>query len=138
MLTKPVLCVLVAAFSVADLLQPSLASSTAAADCGPVAAAPVVLPIVVSMPPAQPFTVGAIDPASFRNPRVSDPSWQLHYRGFMYLMPLAARAAVDGNSTALATMVSQLVAFHRADPDPSANLYGWDEGTAQRRLQLEN
>src|SRR5262249_13178525 len=72
------------------------------------------------------------------NPPVADPTWRMTYDGFMYLPPLAGRAAYDGNLVALTTMASQLVAFHTADPDPGTSQYGWDEGTAERRLLSEN
>lgn len=133
---------LVAVFAVAGgvPVDGTLVPASAAAPrwCDVPSRTPVQNPIVVSLPPAAPFTVGEIVALSFRSPPVADPVWRLHYLGFMYLMPLAARAAVDGDRRALRTMVNQLLAFHSADPDPDSNLYGWDEGTAQRRLQIEN
>ena len=113
---------------------------TADAGCGPAAPYPVPdgVPIVVSMPPAPDFTVGAIDPASWRNPPVSDPSWRLQYQGLMWMKPLARRAAMDGQLKSLQALVDQAVAFHKQNPDPGSSIYGWDEGTALRRLETEN
>jgi len=109
-------------------------------DCGgpSATAVPDGQPIVVSLPPAAPFTVGKINPYVWRHPMVSDPAWRLKFEAFMYLPPLAARAARDGQTTSLATIVNQAIAFHAQNPDPDSNSYGWDEGTAQRRLQTEN
>lgn len=95
-------------------------------------------PIVVSMAPAAPFTVGAIPASVWREPMLTDPAWRLHFEAFMYLPPLAVRAAVDGSTLSLATMVDQVVAFHEQNPDPDESKFGWDEGTAQRRLAAEN
>src|SRR3954454_20353205 len=113
---------------------------TADAGCGPAAAAPVPdgEPIIVSLPPADPFTVGKIDPNSWRNPPSADPTWRLNYLGLMWMKPLARRAAMDGQLQSLPTLVAQAAAFHRQNTDPKSNLYGWDEGTALRRLETEN
>jgi hypothetical protein len=113
---------------------------TADARCGNAAADPVPdgQPIVVSMPPAPAFTVGAIPASSWRNPPVADPSWRLQYQGLMWMRPLARRAAMDGQQQSLASIVDQAVKFHQQNPDPKSNLYGWDEGTALRRLETEN
>jgi hypothetical protein len=113
---------------------------TATADCGGPSATPVPdgQAIVVSLPPAAPFTVGRINPYVWRHPMVADPSWRLTFEAFMYLPPLAVRAARDGQTTSLNTIVNQVIAFHGQNPDPGSDAYGWDEGTAQRRLQAEN
>ena len=95
-------------------------------------------PIVVSMSPAPPFTVGEIPASVWRTPIVADPAWRLHFEAFMYLPPLAVRAVEDGSLGSLATMVDQVIAFHVQNPDPAVAKYGWDEGTAQRRLAVEN
>jgi hypothetical protein len=120
--------------------QVATANITSAPDCGAASstAVPDGQPIVVSLPPAAPFTVGHINPYVWRHPMVADPSWRLHFEGFMYLPPLAVRASRDGQLKSLATIVGQVVAFHSANPDPGTSRYGWDEGTAQRRLQVEN
>lgn len=116
------------------------ADPTADAGCGPAAADPVPdgQPIVVSMPPAPAFTVGAIPASSWRTPPVSDPTWRLQYQGLMWMKPLARRAAMDGQTQSLAALVAQAAAFHQQNPDPGTNIYGWDEGTALRRLETEN
>ncbi|WP_433731674.1 hypothetical protein ACQP2Y_23315 [Actinoplanes sp. CA-051413] len=116
------------------------ADPTADARCGSAAADPVPdgQPIVVSMPPAPAFTVGAIPAASWKNPPVADVTWRLQYQGLMWMKPLARRAAIDGQAQSLAALVAQAVAFHRQNPDPGNNNYGWDEGTALRRLETEN
>ncbi|MEU8233278.1 heparinase II/III family protein [Actinoplanes sp. NPDC048967] len=113
---------------------------TATARCGPASPDPVPdgQPIVVSMPPASPFTVGAIPASSWRNPPVTDVTWRLQYEGLMWMKPLARRAVMDGQMQSFAALVAQAVAFHRQNPDPGNNNYGWDEGTALRRLETEN
>jgi len=113
---------------------------TADARCGAAAPDPVPdgQPIKVSMPPAPTFTVGSIAAASWRNPPVSDPTWRMRYQGLMWMKPLARRAAMDLQAESLAALVSQVVAFHRQNPDPDNSKYGWDEGTALRRLETEN
>lgn len=116
-------------------------SDDAVQDCGTLPApdpVPDGEPIVVSMPPAPPFTLGEISPTVWRQPMVPNPAWRLHFEGFMYLPPLAVRAAEDGSLGSLATMVDQVIAFHVQNPDPEISKYGWDEGTAQRRLAVEN
>lgn len=114
--------------------------TSATPDCGPpsATAVPDGQPIVVSLPPAPLFTVGAINPYVWRHPMVASASWRLQFEAFMYLPPLAVRAAVDGSTRSLATIVGQVVAFHVQNPDPGTSAYGWDEGTAQRRLQVED
>jgi hypothetical protein len=113
---------------------------TATARCGDPAADPVPdgQPIVVTIPPAGPFTVGAIPATSWRSPPVADPSWRLNFQGLMWMKPLARRAAMDGQSQSLAALVAQAVAFHAQNPDPKNDNYGWDEGTSLRRLETEN
>lgn len=113
---------------------------TADARCGAAAANPVPdgEPIVVSIPPAPPFTVGQIPASSWRNPPVADPSWRLTYQALLWMMPLARRAAQDGQQQSLTALINQAALFHQQNPDPNSNLYGWDEGTALRRLQTEN
>lgn len=113
---------------------------TADARCGNPSTDPVPdgQPIVVTMAPAPSFTVGAIPAASWKNPPVADPTWRLQYQGLMWIKPLARRAAMDGQLESLAALVDQAVTFHRQNPDPGTNIYGWDEGTAVRRLETEN
>lgn len=123
------------------LSAPSLASVAQAplADCSTPVRTPVPdgSPIVVSLPPAAPFTVGRIPSSAWRHPWVSDLPWRLAFEGFTYLPGLAARAYVDMQAASLSTMVAQVAAFHVQDPDPGSVAYGWDEGTAQRRLETE-
>lgn len=109
------------------------------ADCGPpsATAVPDHQPIVVVLAPIT-FRVGTIDPAVWASPLNDDPTWRLHFEGFMYLPELAARAAADGSLGSLTTMVDQVAAFHTQNPDPGSSVRGWDEGTAQRRLYAEN
>ncbi|MDQ1714427.1 MAG: hypothetical protein QOC60_372 [Frankiaceae bacterium] len=116
----------------------AVTAASAAAECGPPATRAVTSPIVVSLPPGRPFTVGAIAASSWRQPAVADVSWQLQFSGFMYMAPLAARAQRDGSKAVLAALVGQVAAFHVQNPDVGSSADGWDEGTAQRRLQTEN
>jgi hypothetical protein len=113
---------------------------TSQARCGDPAPDPVPdgQPIVVLMAPAPPFTVGSIPAASWRTPPATDPTWLLNYQGLMWMKPLARRAAKDKQSKSLDALVQQVTAFHRQNPDPKNNNYGWDEGTALRRLETEN
>lgn len=115
-------------------------ATTTTPDCGPASATPVPdgEPIVVSLPPAPLFTVGQIKAAVWRHPMVADLSWRLHFEAFMYLPALAVRAVRDGSTGSLDTIIRQVVAFHVQNPDPGTSAYGWDEGTAQRRLQVED
>jgi hypothetical protein len=108
--------------------------------CGAAAAQPVPdgQPIVVEIPPAPAFTVGQISASWWRTPPVSDPSWQLHFRGLMWMRPLAQRAALDGQQQSLAALVNQAVAYYQQNPDPGTATVGWDEGTALRRLETHN
>ncbi|WP_285560013.1 heparinase II/III domain-containing protein [Actinoplanes regularis] len=116
------------------------ADPTASARCGPAAPEPVPdgEPIVVTIGSAEPFTVGRIAAATWRNPPVKDPSWRLNFQGLMWMRPLARRAAQDGQSQSLAALVTQAVDFHRDDPDPETSTSGWDEGSALRRLETES
>jgi hypothetical protein len=126
-------------FQVARSVDNAVLSGDVQNDCGPPADTPVPdgVPIVVTLPPYT-FIVGRIPPTVWRNPPTSDPAWRLGFEGFMYLAPLAVRAYLDGQFASLRRMVDQLVAFHLQNPDPGKSIYGWDEGTAQRRLQAEN
>jgi len=116
------------------------ADPTADARCGAAAPDPVPdgQPIKVSMPPAPVFTVGAIAAASWRKPPVSNATWRMRYQGLMWMKPLARRAAMDLQTKSLNALISQVVAFHAQNPDPGNSNYGWDEGTALRRLETEN
>ncbi len=118
----------------------SAADPTADARCGDPApaAVPDGEPIVVRMPPAAPFTVGEIPASSWRNPPVADPTWRMNYQGLMWVKPLARRAAQDGQLQSLNALVRQAISFHTDNPDPGTNAYGWDEGTALRRLETLN
>jgi hypothetical protein len=113
---------------------------TAGAGCGTAAQARVTdgRPILVRLPPAPSFTVGSISRRSWSRPLVADPTWRLNFQGLMWMKPLARRAAQDGQVGSLAALVDQAVAFHRQNPDPKSSRYGWDEGTALRRLGTEN
>jgi len=130
-------------FSAAE--QPSRAGAAApmltdpSEDCGAASTTPIVdgAPVVVTLGSVT-FTVGSINPYVWRHPLSTDPAWRLWFEGFMYLPPLALRAYLDGATRSLATMVGQVAAFHAQNPDPGSSRYGWDEGTAQRRLQTEN
>jgi hypothetical protein len=115
------------------------ADPTANARCGDPAADPVPdgQPIVVSLGSTT-FTVGKIPKTVWRKPPSADPTWRLNFYAMMWMRPLARRAAMDGQPRSLVTMVNQMAAFHRENPDPKANTYGWDEGTALRRLETEN
>jgi hypothetical protein len=110
------------------------------ARCGAGAADPVPdgQPIRVSMPPGPTFTVGSIPASWWRNPPSADPLWRLQFLGMMWVRPLAVRAAQDDQLTSLAVLAEQIAAFHRQNPDPKTSTYGWDEGTALRRLESEN
>jgi hypothetical protein len=109
-------------------------------DCGQPATTPVPdgHPIKVRLPPGPTFVVGSIPASVWRHPWQHDPSWRLHFEAFLYLPELAARAARDGSVLSLSTMVAQVAAFHDQNHDPGTSAYGWDQGTAQRRLQVEN
>ncbi|ROP31424.1 hypothetical protein EDD30_4324 [Couchioplanes caeruleus] len=124
----------------AGTVRAQLADPTASARCG--AAAPGPVPdgedIVVKLSPAAPFTVGKINPTTWRRPPVADPTWRMGYEGLMWMRPLARRAAMDGQTKSLDALVDQVVSFHAKNPDPKSNSYGWDEGTALRRLETEN
>jgi hypothetical protein len=118
----------------------SLEDPTATARCGPASATPVPdgKPIIVRIPPADPFTVGGIPASSWRNPPSTDPTWQQSYRDLIWTKPLAERAAKDHQQKSLNALIDQVVAFHRQNPDPKNTRYGWDEATALRRLESEN
>jgi hypothetical protein len=106
------------------------------ASCG--APAPDPVPdgeaIVVSLPPAEPFTVGEIPATVWRSPWVSDPTWRLRFESLSWMRPLAKRAADDLQVASLDVLISQAAAFHVENPDPGSGIYGWDEATAARRL----
>jgi hypothetical protein len=116
------------------------ASASTITGCGPPAADPVPdgQPIVVKLPPAAPFTVGKISKSMWLHPAVKDPAWQLWFYGFMWLHPLAERAAADGQQKSLAALVDQMVQFHTLDPDHGKPELGWDDGASLRRLSAEN
>ena len=94
--------------------------------------------VVVDLPPAPAFTVGKIRASTWRDPIESDVSWRLKFEALKWMMPLAKRAALEGRQDVLDLLVAQTVAFHRQNPDPDSNEFGWDEGTALRRLEAEN
>ena len=118
-------------------------------ECGAPAADPVPdgQDIVVKIGQGPAFVVGRIDASWWAKPPYGDATWQLQLRGFMWLQPLARRAYQDGQTQSMKTLVDQVLAFHRQNPDPGAgtatskakaNASGWDEGTALRRLGAEN
>jgi hypothetical protein len=119
------------------------------AGCGGAARDPVPAgkPIVVKIGSGPSFTVGKIPAVWWRKPPQADAGWQLQLRGMLWVPPLAQRAYQDGQTASLRALVDQVLAFHRQDPDPgtrtatstaNANRWGWDEGTALRRLGTEN
>jgi hypothetical protein len=111
-----------------------------AGGCGPASKTPVTDDgeLSVTLPPAPAFVVGAVPAASWRRTPVTDPSWQLVFRGFMWLPELAKRAADDHQQVALSKIVDQALAFYVDDPDPGTATDGWDEGTSLRRLTALN
>src|SRR3954447_6677095 len=117
--------------------------------CGPAAPDPVLdgEPIVVKMGFGPSFTVGEIPATWWRQPPYGDAGWQLQLRGMLWAPSLAQRAYQDGQTASLRALVDQVLAFHRQNPDPgtrtaastaNANAWGWDEGTALRRLATED
>lgn len=117
--------------------------------CGPAAPDPIPdeEPIVVKIGFGPSFTVGEIPATWWRQPPYGDSGWQLQLRGMLWVPALAQRAYQDGQTASLQTLVDQVLAFHRQNPDPgtrtatstaNANAWGWDEGTAFRRLSVEN
>src|SRR3954447_12985232 len=116
------------------------ADPTAAARCG--AGAPDPLPdgqpITVTIGSAPAFTLGQINAATWQYPPVADPSWRLNFQGLMWMRSLARRSAEDDQQQSLAALVDQAVEFHTDNPDPGTSAYGWDEGTAMRRLEALN
>jgi len=94
--------------------------------------------VSVTLAPAPPFTVGAVPAAAWRQTPVTDPGWQLVFRGFMWMPALAKRAADDHQQLALARIVDQALAFYTDNPDPGTSTAGWDEGTSMRRLTALN
>jgi hypothetical protein len=108
-------------------------------ECGPPAADPVQngKDVVVRVLPVS-FTVGRIPATWWKRPPYGDVSWQMRLRGFTWLQRVAQRARVDGQTQSLDALVDQVLAFHRQNPDPGTSRYGWDEGTALRRLGAEN
>ncbi|HEU5109331.1 MAG TPA: hypothetical protein VFT95_12370 [Micromonosporaceae bacterium] len=129
-----------AAARAAHLVRTTQPPTSGSARCSAPAADPVLdgAPMVVSIPPAPAFTVGAIPATTWRNPPSADASWRLNFEGLMWLRPLAQRAAQDNQPRSLAAIVDQAVAFHRQNRDTGTSRYGWDEGTALRRLETEN
>ncbi|GLY95534.1 heparinase II/III family protein [Actinoplanes sp. NBRC 103695] len=117
-----------------------VADPTATAGCGSPAVDPVLDDerIVVKIEPVHSFTVGAIPASSWRNPPSADPTWRLNYLGLMWMKSIARRAAMDGQTKALTVIVNQALKFYQQNPDPGSNKYGWDEGTALRRLETMN
>jgi heparinase II/III-like protein len=107
-----------------------------AVSCGAPAADPVPdgEPIVVSLPPAAPFTVGEISATVWRSPWVTDPTWRLSFESLSWMRPLAQRAADDQQFQSMDVLIRQALAFHLENPDPGTATYGWDEGTAGSRL----
>jgi hypothetical protein len=120
--------------------QTASTDSTTVDYCGSASANPVLdgQPIAVRIPPARLFIVGSIPSSWWRNPPVSDPTWRLTLRGFVWAKPIAKRAHIDGELTSLATIAGQAVKFHQQNPDPNTSAYGWDEGTSMKRLDAEN
>lgn len=108
--------------------------------CGPASETPVTddADISVTLAPAPAFTVGAVPAGSWRRTPVTDPAWQLAFRGFMWMPALAQRAAADHQQGALSKIVAQALAFYTDDPDPGTSTAGWDEGTSMRRLTALN
>jgi hypothetical protein len=123
-----------------DLPKTTVDHAAAEVDCGAPAGKhpPDGRPMVVTIPGAPPFTVGEIPAGSWRKPPSADPTWRLNFLGLMWMKPLARRAALDGRRRSLRALVAQAVAFHRQNPDQQTAEYGWDEGTALRRLEVEN
>ena len=132
--------------SVLTVMVPTLTPTAARAAvpvpgyCGASAtqAVPDRQPIKVSMPPVPAFTVGSIPASWWRKTPSADPLWKLRFQGLMWVRPLAIRAARDGQLRSLAALVAQAVTFHQQSSDPGTSAYGWDEGTAMRRLETEN
>ena len=108
--------------------------------CGPAASDPVPddRPITVRIPPGPAFIVGSIPASWWRNPPVSDPTWRLTLRGFVWAKPIAKRAHTDGDRKSLAAIAGQAVTFHQQNPDAGTTVSGWEEGTSMKRLDAEN
>lgn len=113
-----------------------LAATGTGVRCAAPADAPVTdgQPIQVSLS-GRAFVVGAIPAGWWTAPPVSDPSWQMHFRGLMWMPALAQRAYDDQQQQSLDALVQQVVTFEQQDPDPGTSAAGWDEGTSLRRLQ---
>ncbi|WP_143232263.1 hypothetical protein [Actinoplanes regularis] len=95
-------------------------------------------PIRVDLKPAQPLVVGEIPAEWWRKPPVTDPGWWLNFQALTWMSAPAVRAARDHQLGSLTAMIRQMVTFHVVNPDPGDIRFGWDEGTALRRLATEN
>ncbi len=95
-------------------------------------------PIVVSLPPAKPFTVGTLGRHEWTNPPVTDPSWRLWWYAFRWISPLMRRAVEDGQRKSVAVLLDQFLRYYREYPDPGKTVLGWDEGASLRRLETIN
>src|SRR5689334_14129543 len=77
----------VATDDLGELLKVYATDDILNARCGDPSPTPVPdgEPIVVSIPPVQPFTVGAIPAAYWRNPPSRDPGWRLTFWSLAFL-----------------------------------------------------
>lgn len=95
-------------------------------------------PIVVTLRPAPPFTVGSLTRRDWTNPPVTNPTWRLWWYSFRWMPPLMRRAVADGQRQSVAVLLDQLLRYYREYPDPGWSLLGWDEGASLRRLEVLN
>ncbi len=95
-------------------------------------------PIVVSMPPAKPFTVGKLGPSFWAKPPHTDPTWQMYLYSFRWMPALVKRAIEDDQVEAKNALLDEVVRFYRDNPDRGLSVRGWDEGSSLRRLEYLN
>ena len=115
----------------------TLPAATSVPRCAPPSMLPVRngQPMVVSLPPAKPFTVGSLSGRTWRTPPVEDPSWRLNFYSFRWATPYLQRAVNDGQNEAAGRIVNEILRFYEEYPDPNQNVPGWDEGNSLRRLE---
>lgn len=109
--------------------------------CGASTAVPVVdgTPIVVSLPPAATFTVGALPAAYWITPPSKDAAWQMWFYSMRWAQGVVLRAYEDRQPASMTAVVDQVMRFYAQYPDRAGRTrLGWDEGSSLRRLETLN
>jgi len=84
------------------------------------------------------FGIGQVPASWWKSPPVSGVTWQLYFRGLIWVGRIAQGALERNDAAAIDALVRTAAGSVASNPDPGRAVDGWDEGTNLRRQESLN